>query len=134
VTGVRWDKPGGSPICFIHSYIPSRYAAIVANFPKTIGPFYALLEKRSNEAIEEVVQDITAVAMPDEAVRNLGLTPGSISLLLLRRYTTKSGTLIASFNWHRADQFSYRMQLHRRFGGNASGGGILVAPHLKRPG
>ena len=132
VTGVRWDKPGGTPICFIHSYVPARYTAIVDEFSTTAGPFYGLLEKKSGEPIEEVVQDITAVAMPGEAIRNLGLSAGSLSLLLLRRYTTKSGTLIASFNWHRADQFSYRMQLHRRFGGKVSAGGALVAPNLKR--
>lgn len=132
VTGVRWDKPGGSPICFIHSYVPARYAAIVKEFSTTSGPFYGLLEARSGEPIEEIFQDITAVAMPEEAIRNLGLPAGSLSLQLLRRYTTKSGTLIASFNWHRADQFSYRMQLHRRFGGKVAAGGALVAPNLKR--
>jgi DNA-binding GntR family transcriptional regulator len=114
VTGVRWDQPGGSPICFIQSYIPSRYAQIVARFGESKGPFYAMLERESGESIEEVNQEITAVTMPDAVARALGLNSGSLSLLLLRRYTTKRGTLIASFNWHRADQFAYRMQLHRR--------------------
>jgi DNA-binding GntR family transcriptional regulator len=131
VTGVRWDKPGGTPICYIHSYVPARYAAVVAEFPAVKGPFYALLEQRSGEPIEEVVQEINAVAMPDQIVRTLGLMPGSLSLLLLRRYTSRSGTLIASFNWHRADQFTYAMQLHRRAGAEA-GKGRLVAPRLRK--
>lgn len=116
VTGVRWDKPGGSPICYIQSYVPLRYQAIVARFGETTGPFYALLEQETGEDIEEINQEITAVTMPDQAAKALGLTPDTLSLLLLRRYMTKRGTLIASFNWHRADQFTYRMQLHRRAG------------------
>ena len=114
VAGVRWDKPGGTPICYIHSYVPRRFARIVDEFPATRGPFYALLEQRCGEPIEEVVQEINSVPMPGEIIRALGLASGSLSLLLLRRYTTRSGTLIASYNWHRADQFTYRMQLHRR--------------------
>lgn len=131
VTGVRWDKPGGSPLCYVHSYVPKRYAKIVAEFPSVKGPFYGLLEERSGEPIEEVVQEINAVAMPDQIIRTIGLAPGSLSLLLLRRYTSRSGTLIASFNWHRADQFTYTMQLHRRAGMEA-GKGTLVAPRLRK--
>ena len=114
VDGVRWDKPGGRAICYVESFIPSRYAAFVAEFPETKGPFYELLERRSGEAIEEVTQDISALVMPDPIVKALGLAARSLSLRLLRRYSTNQGTLIASFNWHRADEFTYRMQLHRR--------------------
>lgn len=114
IDGVRWDRPGGRPICYIESYVPIRHAAIVPEFAETKGPLYGLLERRSGERIEEVTQDISALVMSDEATRALGLASQSLSLRLLRRYTTKSGTLIASFNWHRADEFSYRMQLHRR--------------------
>jgi GntR family transcriptional regulator len=114
VAGVRWDKPGGTPICYIHSYVPLRFARVVDEFPAARGPFYALLEQRCGEPIEEVVQEINSVAMPGEIIKALGLASGSLSLRLLRRYATKSGTLIASYNWHRADQFTYRMQLHRR--------------------
>jgi GntR family transcriptional regulator len=116
VVGVRWDKPGGTPICYIHSYVPPRHGAIVREFPGTKGPFYALLEARCGETIEEVVQEINAEPMPERIVKTLGLAAGSLALVLFRRYTTKGGTLIASFNWHRADQFTYRMQLHRRTG------------------
>lgn len=114
VDGVRWDKPGGVPICYIQSYIPARHADSVARFADAKGPFYEILQKDSGEPIEEVTQDISACEMPDSIVKALGLTPKSFSLRLMRRYMTKRGTLIASFNWHRADQFTYRMRLHRR--------------------
>jgi GntR family transcriptional regulator len=32
---------------------------------------------------------------------------------LLRRYVSEGGVLIASFNWHPADQMTYVMRIHR---------------------
>ena len=92
-----------------------RHAGVVAEFPGLRGPFYALLERRSGETIDEVQQEITSVVMPDRAIAHArAWRRAACRCCLLRRYTTKTGTLIASFNWHRADQFSYRMQLRRR--------------------
>ena len=117
IVGTRWTKPGGSPIAFIQSYIPKRFADIIATFPPAKATFYSMLEERSGEVIEEVVQEIQAVTMPKAVADAFGMPAGSLSLQLLRRYVTRNGTLIASINWHRADQFTYRMQLHRRIGG-----------------
>lgn len=113
VHGVRWTEPGGKPICYIQSYVPKRFEDLVAQFPSYQGPFFALLERHSERPIEEVQQEIRAVPMPPEAVRQLGLRPGSLSLQLLRRYITDAGVLIASFNWHPADQMTYAMRIQR---------------------
>lgn len=115
VTGVRWTKPGGAPISFIESYIPGEYADIVARFPQNDRrPFYSLLEEHTGRTIEHVYQDIRAALMPREVANCFGMETGSLSLQLLRRYATRNGTLIASLNWHRGDQFTYRMQIDRR--------------------
>ena len=115
VAGVRWTKPGGTPICYIDSYVPSEYADIVATFPKQDRvPFYSILEERSGCTIDHVYQEIRAARMPRDVANSFGLEEGSLSLQLLRRYVTRNGTLIASFNWHRGDQFTYRMQIDRR--------------------
>ncbi len=115
VAGVRWTKPGGTPICYIDSYVPSEYADVVALFPKQEkAPFYSILEERTGCTIDHVYQEIRAASMPREVANCFGLEEGSLSLQLLRRYVTRSGTLIASFNWHRGDQFTYRMQIDRR--------------------
>jgi GntR family transcriptional regulator len=116
ITGTRWTKPGGSPIAYIQSYVPLRFRDIVASFPQARATLYAILEERSGEIIDEVVQEIQAVTMPKAVADSFGMPAGSLALRLLRRYVTRNGTLIASFNWHRADQFTYRMQLHRRVG------------------
>ena len=34
-----------------------------------------------------------------------------------RRYATRKGTLIASYNWHLAEDFHYRMKLSRAISG-----------------
>ena len=114
VTGIRWTKPGGQPICYIHSYVPMRFAHLVAEFATCRGPFYSLLEERSGETIQTVEQEIQAVPMPEDAAASLGLTPQDWALRLLRRYAGAAGTIIASFNWHPADQLLYRMHIERQ--------------------
>lgn len=113
VSGVRWTKPGGKPICFVQSYIPARFEAVIPQLEGHQGPFFALLERNSDGNIEKAVQEIRALPMPPEVGRHLGLGPGTWSLQLLRRYLTEDGVLIASFNWHPADQMTYVMQIHR---------------------
>lgn len=113
VGGVRWTAPGGKPICYVQSYIPTRFEHVIPLLEGHQGPFFALLERHSDGKIEEAVQEIRALPMPPEIGRHLGLAQGAWSLQLLRRYLTDSGVLIASFNWHPADQMSYVMHIHR---------------------
>ena len=114
INGVRWTEPGGKPICYIQSFVPKRFEDVVRQqFPDHKGAFFTLLERHADGPIEEAVQEIRALPMPPDFIRQLGLKPGSWSLQLLRRYVTDSGTLIASFNWHPADQMAYIMHIHR---------------------
>lgn len=113
IKGVRWTKPGGRPICFIESYIPLRFELVIPNLGEQQVPFFSLLERHADGPIEEVVQEIRALPMPPEIGRQLGLAPGAWSLQLLRRYLTDGGVLIASFNWHPADEMHYAMHIHR---------------------
>lgn len=113
IDGVRWTRPGGRPICYIQSYIPIRFESVIPLLGEQQVPFFSVLERHSEGAIEEVVQEIRALAMPPEIGRQLGLAPNAWSLQLLRRYLTDGGVLIASFNWHPADQMRYVMNIHR---------------------
>jgi DNA-binding GntR family transcriptional regulator len=114
VQGVRWTERGGTPIAYIESYIPTEFRAIVDTFWKLEVPFYSVLEKDSGRTIDEVSQEIRAVEMPRHVANAFGLPEASISLQLMRRYIARGGILIASINWHRADQFTYQMVIHRR--------------------
>jgi GntR family transcriptional regulator len=113
VDGVRWTKPGGKPICYIQSFIPARFENVIPMLDGHQGPFFSLLESHSEVKIERVTQAIRALVMPLPFSRQLGLAPGVLSLQLLRRYLTESGVLIASFNWHPADQMTYMMNIQR---------------------
>jgi GntR family transcriptional regulator len=113
VKGIRWTKRGGEPICVTHSYIPERFAWIKPELPTCVGPFYALLEERAREPIVDAVQEIMAEPMTRTIAAGLGARQGDYALRLLRRYASRKGTLVASFNWHPASAFTYRMQLQR---------------------
>ncbi|MEC9344436.1 MAG: GntR family transcriptional regulator [Pseudomonadota bacterium] len=116
VEGIRYTRKGGEPICVTHSYIPARLAWIEPEIPDCVGPFYALLERRSGESINEAVQEIKAERMTREIAEGLNRHEDDVTLRVLRRYSSRKGTLIASFNWHPGDTFTYRMDVQRRSG------------------
>jgi DNA-binding GntR family transcriptional regulator len=113
VNGVRREREGGAVICTTTSYIPDRISWIAPELPGCVGPFYALIERRTGETILSAVQEIRAERMGDDLATLIGQDPPGISLCLLRRYISRTGTLIASYNWHPADRFTYRMQFDR---------------------
>lgn len=117
IKGIRRTERGGGTICVTHSYIPQRLGWIKPEIPTCVGPFYALLEERANEPIVDAVQEINAVPMSREVAGGLGARPGDFALRLLRRYTSTKGTLVASFSWHPASDFTYRMHLQRNVNG-----------------
>jgi GntR family transcriptional regulator len=117
VKGIRRTERGGSAICVTHSYIPQRLDWLKSEIPTCVGPFYALLEERSKEPIVDAVQEINAEPMNREVATGLGARTGDYALRLLRRYSSAKGTLVASFNWHPAQDFTYRMQLQRSLSG-----------------
>lgn len=114
ISGVRWTEPGGKPICYVQSYVPKRFETVAQDFHKLEGPFFSELERHSDAPIEEVQQQIRALPFPVQMSRLLGLRDESWSLQLMRRYLTSNGVLIASLNWHPAEQMSYVMRIRRQ--------------------
>ena len=113
VAGVRRVSRRGEVICTTVSFIPERLAWIEPELPGCVGPFYALIERRAGEAILDAVQEIRAERMPPELADILHETKPATALRLLRRYSSAKGTVIASYNWHPAESFTYRMRLRR---------------------
>lgn len=113
ITGLRSVSAAGPPFCLTTSYIPRRHAAFVPELPDCIGPFYAHLEKRANEPILKAEQHISATVLRGDKAEALGVADGEVSLLMLRCYMSAKGTLIASYNWHIASDFTYRMAIQR---------------------
>ena len=81
--------------------------------PGCVGPFYAHIEGRSGESITRAEQEIKADRPSAVVCAALDVPPGSTALRVFRRYMSQDRLLIASFNWHPADVFTYRMALTR---------------------
>lgn len=111
--GLRRDKAGGKIVCYIHSYMPPRMGRYVRELPGCVGPFYAHLARRTGEDILEVEQDLSGGPMSPEVARHLRRKRGTIGVCALRRYITRRGTIIASYNWHAAEDFHYRMKISK---------------------
>ncbi|WP_161993811.1 GntR family transcriptional regulator [Muricoccus nepalensis] len=122
IDGLRRTQAEGAPFCFNRSFIPGRLAGLALERPGSFGPFYAMLAERAEEPIEQVVQEITAGLMPEEVWSSLGLPPDTIGMCVHRRYLSRVGVLIASFNWYEASRFVYRMELERSRGPAAGPG------------
>jgi len=111
--GVRRHEPRGKVICYVQSYVAPRAATYVRELKRCVGPFYARLSELTGEEIIDVEQDIYGTPMSAEIAARLKCKRGTIATCALRRYISKKGTLIASFNWHEADGFHYRMKMSR---------------------
>jgi GntR family transcriptional regulator len=113
VTGMRHDPSDGQIICCTQSYLPERLAWIGPELPGCVGPFYAHIEARSGESITRAEQEIKADRPAPAICTALDLPAGSTALRVFRRYMSQDQLLIASFNWHPAEHFTYRMELTR---------------------
>ena len=113
VTGLRSLSRNSKPFCLTKAYIPDRLAWIAPELPGCVGPFYAHIEKRANEPILTAEQHISAGRMTPEMTAALGVGDDAVSLLMMRRYMSAKGTVIASYNWHNAAEFIYRMAIQR---------------------
>lgn len=109
--GLRSQERAGTAVCYVHSYVAPRAGDFVPELGRLIGPFYAHLAERLKEEVIEVEQDIDGVPMTAEVARHLKCKAGTIAICALRRYATRKGTLIASFNWHIAKDFHYRTKM-----------------------
>lgn len=109
--GLRSSEKGGDAVCYIHSYVAPRAEPYVGELRNCVGAFYAHLSERTKEEVLNVEQDIDGAVMDAEIARALKCKVGTIATCALRRYITKKGTLIASFNWYVAKDFHYRMKM-----------------------
>ena len=113
VEGLRRHERGGTAFCNLHSYVAPRAKAYVRELKRCVGPFYAYLANRTREEILEVRQDIFGTRMNAMIADHLKCKTDTIAMCAFRRYITKKGTLIASYNWHAAKDFHYRMKMSR---------------------
>ncbi|MEM7546609.1 MAG: GntR family transcriptional regulator [Pseudomonadota bacterium] len=108
----RPDAASTEVIAMIESYLPARFAEIAHEVADIDGPIYAALSAASGEPIESAEQEMQALPAPYHVAEALGLATGAPVLRIMRRYADRSGTLIASFNWHHGgDRYIHRASL-----------------------
>jgi DNA-binding GntR family transcriptional regulator len=117
VEGLRRHEKGGRAFSYVHSYVAPRAKSYVRELKRCVGPFYAHLANRTGEEILEVRQDIFGTPMTSSIAKHLKCKADAVATCAFRRYITSSGTLIASYNWHLAEGFYYRMKMSRTNGG-----------------
>lgn len=111
IRGVR-RMADGEPLALVESYVPQRFAAIAPDLARGPGPIYAGLAEAAGEAVQDVQQETQALPAPAYVAEVLGIAPGAPTLRILRRYASRSGTLIASFNWHLGgDRYIHRTRI-----------------------
>ncbi|MDJ0629721.1 MAG: GntR family transcriptional regulator [Rhodobacter sp.] len=108
----RADVSAAEVLAVVESYVPRRFAKLAREVESISGPIYAALSSAAREPIENVEQEMQALPAPVHVAAALGLTADAPVLRIMRRYSAASGTLIASFNWHRGgDRYIHRASL-----------------------
>ncbi len=111
IRGIR-RMANGEPLAWVESFVPQRFAAIAPDLARGPGPIYAGLAEAAGEPIRDVHQETQALPAPPQVAQALGLTVGAPALCILRRYSSETGPLIASFNWHLGgDRYIHRTRI-----------------------
>ena len=121
--GTRWlhivyirtpIKDGAQAVGYTDVYIDERFSGILPRLADHAGLYSELIETLCGVAIEEIRQDVRALAAPDAAARALGIQPGATALQVIRRYFDRAGGLIEfTISTHPADRYTVQSTLRR---------------------
>jgi DNA-binding GntR family transcriptional regulator len=115
VDGLRIGQDG-RPLATADILIHPRFASIAPDLPEH-GAIYRVIEQRFGVEVAEVVQEISAGAMPPAIAAALRRKPRETGMFFMRRYVLTGGqTLLVSRSWHPAERFTYAMRLRRQDG------------------
>jgi DNA-binding GntR family transcriptional regulator len=110
--GLRIGQDGAA-IATAEVLIHPRFAAIASSLPER-GAIYAMIESHFGVQVAEVVQEMTAAALPAPVAAKLQRRPREVGLHFVRRYLLEDGsTMLLSRSWHPARRFTYAMRLRR---------------------
>ncbi|WP_405802899.1 GntR family transcriptional regulator [Streptomyces sp. NBC_01187] len=117
VTSVRRDPAHpDEAVSWAKVYLePQDAQVIAADLGDSTRLISDLIEARTGRTVERVVQQVRAVAVPEEGAQLLGAAPGSLGLEFVRRYYDTSGALFeVTVSTHAGDRFVYETVLERR--------------------
>jgi DNA-binding GntR family transcriptional regulator len=110
--GTRHTESGRRPVCHTDVFIRYEFSGIRDDIKRGQTPVYALIEKVTGQQVQEVEQEISAVAIPENMARMLRVKPGSPGLSITRHYVGAGGMVLeVAISTYPADRFSYSMRL-----------------------
>ena len=116
IEGLRMpmDNPDGPPVCWTEIFVLARYAGIKDKVGHGNVLIANLIEDRYGERAIKIHQDITAVSLPLDIAKKLGVQSGSAGLLVRRWYMNKQDNAFEiTVSVHPGERFSYSMRMTR---------------------
>ncbi|WP_444756721.1 GntR family transcriptional regulator [Pseudomonas sp. A014] len=112
---LRTDLASGEPLCWNEAYLlPEIGGHIVDLIPDGTGLLCHLIRDEVGVAVADIKQTIGAVAVRDEAARQLGLSNGAPGLQIVRTYLDDAGkAYLITINTYAADKFRFSFWIHR---------------------
>lgn len=115
VRTLRLAAKGGQPIAYSDILIPLVFGAVIDDVAKSREPIFSLLERRFQEPVVEIRQDLRAVAASEEEARLLDILDDGPALEIMRRFIGKDGRLLgAARTVHPPGSFKYSMDVQLR--------------------
>jgi DNA-binding GntR family transcriptional regulator len=116
VEGFRYRKTLANRICWTRIFINPSYAGIVADIGTATDPIYVMIEKRYNEKIVEVQQQISAVILSPEIANHVKAKAGTTGLQTLRRYIGSNNRVLeVTISIHPSDRFRYDQKIRLEY-------------------
>lgn len=115
---LRSANPGGKVIAYSEVHIPLAFGPVLNEVAGSREPVFALIERRFNESIVEIQQEIACVdSMQPEEWAYLGLPPHSPGMEITRRYYGRKNRLLeVARTVHPSGVFKYSMRVQLRRG------------------
>ncbi len=115
LAGVRRLKEQDAALCWTEIFVASPYMDLRDRLRDAKGPLYEVLRKERNVTVDDVEQQISAVAIPADVAGQIDCEAGSPGLLVRRRYFTRGEKtpFEISVGLYPAGRYAYTAQLSR---------------------
>ncbi|MDB5957478.1 GntR family transcriptional regulator [Ramlibacter sp.] len=116
VRTVRMDPASRTVVAYSEIHIPLAFGAVLAETAKSRQPIFALIERRFQEAIVEIQQDITCIArLRAEEATQLQVARNAPGMEITRRYIGRKGRVLeVARSVHPSEVFRYSMRVQLR--------------------
>jgi GntR family transcriptional regulator len=112
VQTVRSSREDGQRIASSCILVPYAYGSVLRELNETNEPIFALIQRKLDQAVTEIWQEISATEVSAEDASLLGVPAGQPALSIERRYFGRGGELFeVSRSVHPAGTFSYSMRV-----------------------